>query len=249
MTEAPTAAASTGAPLLPTAPEPPELLPPPEHDAGDGNRGSPPKDRSHKLRIVALAMVGIVVLLLIGWFFHHRRASEAEDANRDAREHLPTVSVIEAKASPSTSDLRLPGSISPLTEAAIFARASGYLATRYVDIGDTVRRGQVLAEIDSPDFDQQVAMARQQLDQSRPAVDDAKARVAAVAGDLRPAAATDWRRGRVAAAGRPGTAGPGHRQGGRRVERRQRRCRPGGPTAARRAAGLRRRYARRSTAS
>ncbi len=119
----------------------------------------------------------LVVLLVVGWFLHHRRERQAEETAERARDRLPVVSAVVVESSPPLADLRLPGSISPLTEASLFARASGYLKTRNVDIGDTVRKGQVLAEIDAPDLDQQVAMARQQLGQARSAVNDAKARV------------------------------------------------------------------------
>ena len=164
-------------PLLLPAPEQPKLLPPPK---SPGERRGAPDGRDGKgrrFRVLAIAAAAVLLLLLIGWFFHHRQASEAEQANQDARDLIPTVSVVDVKTSSSTSDLRLPGSISPMTEASLFARASGYLSARYVDIGDTVRRGQVVAEIDSPDLDQQVLMARQQLDQARSSVNDAKARV------------------------------------------------------------------------
>ena len=61
----------------------------------------------------------------------------------------------------------IPGTTLAYTEAYIYARASGYLAKRYVDIGDRVREGQVLATIDAPDLDQQVAQARSALAQSQ----------------------------------------------------------------------------------
>ena len=63
------------------------------------------------------------------------------------------------------------------TDRSIFARAAGYVRARRADIGDRVARGQVLAEIESPELDQQVAQARQQLGQANSAVDDARARV------------------------------------------------------------------------
>ena len=152
--------------------EEPLLLPPPIKSSRPSS-----EQRRRRNRIIAIVLAILVVLLLIGWFFHHRQAASAREANEKARDRLPSVGVITVKPSPSSADLRLPGSITPITVASLFARASGYLSERYVDIGDTVRRGQVLAVIDSPDLDQQLAMARQQLAQARSAVDDAKARV------------------------------------------------------------------------
>jgi multidrug efflux pump subunit AcrA (membrane-fusion protein) len=60
----------------------------------------------------------------------------------------------------------VPGTTSALTEAYIYARANGYLRKRYVDIGDHVRQGQLLALIDAPDLDQQVEQGREQLRQA-----------------------------------------------------------------------------------
>ena len=54
----------------------------------------------------------------------------------------------------------IPGTTLAYTQAAIYARSSGYLTRRLVDIGDHVKKGQLLAVIDAPDLDQQVAQAR-----------------------------------------------------------------------------------------
>ncbi len=63
-------------------------------------------------------------------------------------------------------ELTVPGTTAPLTEAYLYARANGYLSKRYVDIGDHVKKGQLLALIDAPDLDEQVDQARQQLHQA-----------------------------------------------------------------------------------
>ena len=68
---------------------------------------------------------------------------------------------------PAGAPIVIPGTTTPLTEAFIYARANGYLKRRLVDIGDRVHRGQLLAIIDSPDLDQQVDQAREQLRQAR----------------------------------------------------------------------------------
>ncbi len=60
----------------------------------------------------------------------------------------------------------VPGTTQAYTEANIYARASGYVARRLVDIGDRVHTGQLMAVIDAPDLDQQVAQARSSLRQS-----------------------------------------------------------------------------------
>ena len=54
----------------------------------------------------------------------------------------------------------LPGNIQAVTEAPVLARATGYIKKRYVDIGDRVKEGQVLAEIEAPELDQQIRQAQ-----------------------------------------------------------------------------------------
>src|SRR5262249_30302837 len=87
---------------------------------------------------------------------------------------LPNVTVTAAKAVPPTIDVALSGNMSPLTEAPVLARADGYLVRRFVDIGDPVHKGQILAIIDSPDLDQQVDQARATLEQSQSAAEQAQ---------------------------------------------------------------------------
>ena len=137
------------------APEERKLLPAPKDSRRDD--GDPRRRR----RILLFAAIALLVLAAVGWFFHHREATQAKEANDAARNRLPTVGTIDVSPSPAVADLRLPGTIAALTEASLFARASGYLKARYVDIGDPVRRGQVLAEIDAPDLDRRLVMARQ----------------------------------------------------------------------------------------
>ena len=160
-------------PLL-AAPKAPLLLPAPES-----------RLRKHAKPITALAVAGfLVVAFAVGWFLHHRRAEAAKETNEAERDALPLTTVVPVKRSPSLSEMLLPGSLSPITEASLYARASGYLQRRYVDIGDAVVKGQVLAVIESPELDQQVAQgvaaeaqARQQVSQAAASVADAQARV------------------------------------------------------------------------
>ena len=69
----------------------------------------------------------------------------------------------------------LPGSIEAVTEAPVLARASGYIRKRLVDIGDRVAAGQVLAEIEAPEIDQQIVQAKAQDDQAASAIQQAQA--------------------------------------------------------------------------
>ncbi|MEI9960714.1 MAG: biotin/lipoyl-binding protein [Limisphaerales bacterium] len=68
----------------------------------------------------------------------------------------------------------MPADVQAFVQATIHARASGYLKNWYVDIGDYVTNGQLLAEIDTPELNQQFAQAKAELDQAKAALDLAK---------------------------------------------------------------------------
>src|SRR2546422_378538 len=73
---------------------------------------------------------------------------------------VPTVSVTTVTYDTSPASVSLPGEFTAVRTAPIYARTPGYVRRRYVDIGSRVRAGQLLADIDAPDVDQQVAQAR-----------------------------------------------------------------------------------------
>jgi RND family efflux transporter MFP subunit len=74
-----------------------------------------------------------------------------------------------------SNELSLPGTIQAVTEAPILARADGYLKRRLVDIGDHVKQGQLLAEIDAPELDQQTRQAEAAVEQAEAALEQAQA--------------------------------------------------------------------------
>jgi RND family efflux transporter MFP subunit len=85
------------------------------------------------------------------------------------------VNYFEVEQAAGQSQLVLPGSIQAVTEAPILARASGYIQKRYVDIGDRVKEGQLLAEVEAPELDQQVQQAKSGVDQARSSLEQAAA--------------------------------------------------------------------------
>jgi len=136
----------------------------------------------------SLVLIGLVLLLILaallvtGYAQHSSRVHAADEVARKQRDELPTVLVTPARRAPAVTDLTLPGDITPLVEASIYARSSGYLQRRYVDIGDRVHAGQLLAIVEAPDLDQQVAQGRaavaqaqQQLGQARAQLEQQKA--------------------------------------------------------------------------
>src|SRR6202050_2276608 len=131
------------------------------------------------------AWTGLVVLLLLAalalagyyWGYLPRQKREmvlaAESQNQT--DSLPVVNVTPVTRSASTDSLVLPGNIQAVTEAPILARASGYVKKRIADIGDRVTAGQVLAEIEAPELDQQILQAQAAVQQADAAVQQAEA--------------------------------------------------------------------------
>jgi RND family efflux transporter MFP subunit len=124
----------------------------------------PPQHRAKAgggLKLAGLiAVIVAAVLVAVGLAARFRDAHALKDWT--AAQTVPTVSL--AKISDSAAQtLVLPGSVQPFASASIHARVPGYLKKWYADIGATVKDGQLLAEIDTPDLDQQVAQARANL--------------------------------------------------------------------------------------
>ena len=88
---------------------------------------------------------------------------------------MPNVRVATIKASPGTVSVTLPGTTGALFAAKVFARATGYIAKRYVDIGDRVKAGELLAQLAVPELDYQISQNEATLNQLKSARDQAEA--------------------------------------------------------------------------
>jgi multidrug efflux pump subunit AcrA (membrane-fusion protein) len=122
------------------------------------------------LRLGLLMLVVFGLILVLGYIPRFRNKEAIAKAAKRQQEAVPVVAVTAAVRSKSSAQLSLPGSTAAQMEAAIYARASGYVAKRLVDIGDHVKAGQLLAVIDAPDLDQQVDQGRASLQQSESAL-------------------------------------------------------------------------------
>jgi RND family efflux transporter MFP subunit len=114
----------------------------------------------------------IGVLIVIG-VLRGLIPTSRQQSKLDAETHqfsIPTVSVVSPKPGQSTVGLPLPAEIKPWAEAPIYARANGYLRRRLVDIGSQVDKGEILAEIDTPELTQELERARAQLAQAEAAL-------------------------------------------------------------------------------
>ena len=121
---------------------------------------SPVKFLMVTLIAIVLIVTGVVAGLIPRW----RQQTELNAETRETS--VPVVTVISPKPGQSMVHSELPAEIKPWMEAPIYARISGYLDKRYVDIGDSVTAGQLLAKIDTPEQLQELERARGQFEQA-----------------------------------------------------------------------------------
>jgi RND family efflux transporter MFP subunit len=112
--------------------------------------------------IAAMLALAVVAWGLFSRWHHARALATWTDAQA-----VPAVSVIRPAVVAKADGLTLPGTLQAYNSAPIFARTNGYVRRWLVDIGDTVRRGQLLAVLDAPELDQQLAAARANLQTAR----------------------------------------------------------------------------------
>jgi RND family efflux transporter MFP subunit len=126
---------------------------------------SDPAARSGFQRRLALAGVvaGVVAIVLVVTGIVERDRSSAKLQDWTEAQAIPTVAIVALTATPGVASLELPGRLEANLRAPIYARVSGYVKDWKVDIGDTVKAGQTLADIEAPDLDQQLLQARADL--------------------------------------------------------------------------------------
>jgi RND family efflux transporter MFP subunit len=121
-----------------------------------------------KSRLFGMLFVGVIVLVILGAFTLFQRRSQYQALAKETETlAVPTVAVIHPTTEPSEEGLVLPGSMQAYVESPIYARTNGYLKKWYRDIGSRVRAGELLADIDTPEVDQQLAQAKADLDTSK----------------------------------------------------------------------------------
>ena len=133
-----------------------------EQDSSKEDRHSP---RSGK-RLLWFLLIP-VVLATSAFFGTQARQKKSQQLGATTKTlEVQTVSVIHAQRGKASSDLALPGMIQAFSQSPVFARVDGYVRAWYADIGAHVKKGQLLAEIDAPDVDQQLNQARAVLSQA-----------------------------------------------------------------------------------
>src|SRR6266436_4097680 len=122
----------------------------------------------HKSRLFGLLFIAVIILVVLGAFTLFQRRSQYQALAKETETlAVPTVAVIHPTTEPSEEGLVLPGSMQAYVESPIYARTNGYLKKWYHDIGSRVRQGELLADIDTPEVDQQLSQARSDLETSQ----------------------------------------------------------------------------------
>ncbi len=128
--------------------------------SSDEHKTGPVRARQRR-RFILMSGGALVLIALVGGFVPQLR--QRQTAAADTKElAIPTVAVVSPTATTPQSGLNLPAEVKPWQEASIFARVNGYVKDWLVDIGAHVQKDQLLAEIDTPDLDQQLAQAQSQ---------------------------------------------------------------------------------------
>jgi RND family efflux transporter MFP subunit len=129
-------------------------------------------------RAMALALLGVALLagaFTVGYLPRRAEQTALVEATRAADGARMRVEVIMPKELSSDRAMSLPGSVQPLEETTVYPRASGYVRKWHADIGDRVKGDDLLAELDTPELDQELDQARAQLGQAQAALVQAKA--------------------------------------------------------------------------
>jgi RND family efflux transporter MFP subunit len=133
--------------------------------------GPPPHQHPHQFHAptrsaavwVPIVIASILVLLVIIGAWHRIRSRhEQEEYSKEATELA--VNVVTAKRDSKPKELVLPGNIDAFKETILYPRSNGYVKNWKVDIGDNVKEGQLLAEIETPEVDQQLAQSKANYD-------------------------------------------------------------------------------------
>lgn len=129
----------------------------------------PGPQRKSRLRLIAFALIALVIfagLVLAGVLPRLARQKKINAAAQQVQQAIPAVTVVQVREAPASASLQLPGNVEAIQVATISAQTTGYLRRWHVDIGDRVRGGQLLAEIETPQIDQQLQQATANVAQS-----------------------------------------------------------------------------------
>jgi len=150
----------------------------PENSQETAKESGPPRvgqgRRFGRISLFGVALALGAALASVAWrhYEQHRQVVATAEQSRDL---VPQLRVAAVRPSAGTEIVTLPATTSAFSAANIFARASGYIDKREVDIGDRVKAGQLLAEIVAPELDHQIAQAEATIGQLKAALQQAQA--------------------------------------------------------------------------
>jgi len=136
------------------------------------HKAAPIQVRPRFRRILIVGGAVLAIALVVGFIPQLRQRQTAVADTKQLA--IPTVAVVSPTVTTPGSGLNLPAEVKPWQEASIFARVNGYLKDWLVDIGAHVEKDQLLADIDTPDLDQQLAQANSQAVLAKRNLDQAK---------------------------------------------------------------------------
>lgn len=135
----------------------------------------PPPSRVTLGALSLVGLIAIVAAFFAGYVPHQKRERMLVAEAKTESEARPTVTIAPVRRAAANVELALPGNIQAVSETAVLARADGYIKRRYADIGDRVQAGQLLAELEAPELDQQVQQARAAVEQAKSELEAANA--------------------------------------------------------------------------
>jgi RND family efflux transporter MFP subunit len=157
-------------------PPPRPALPAPDRDAFEAPPTGPLKRVGSGGRLIGLGVLVLFIAALgLGVWRHSEQHRQVRDIAAEQANFVPTVRVENVTQQPGSLHVTLPATTLGFEAANIFARASGYVAKRYADIGDHVRTGQLLAEITAPEVEDQIAQFQNSLQQAHETTDQNQA--------------------------------------------------------------------------
>jgi RND family efflux transporter MFP subunit len=149
-------------------PPPRPLLPAPDRDAPETPPSKPSRRRGPGGRLLGLGVLLLFIAAFgLGVWTHYQQHRQVMDTAEQQANFVPTVRVEAVAQRLGTQQVTLPATTLGFKAANIYARASGYVLKRYVDIGDHIKAGQLLAEITAPEVEAQVAQYQNGLQQAQ----------------------------------------------------------------------------------
>jgi RND family efflux transporter MFP subunit len=150
--------------------------PPTDHQT---EKAPKPRQKARRRLGVPLFALGALSLLAggvaMGASHHYAQHQHVMATAERERDFVPSMRVATVEASPGIMSVVLPGTTAAFTDANIYARATGYIAKRYVDIGDSVKQGELLVELAVPELDDQISQNEATLTQLKASLQQAQA--------------------------------------------------------------------------